>query len=235
MRILGACAAALLVVGCSSTSGEQTRETMPTLTPTPRSSTSTSSTSTGTTPTTTPSVAAPQEPPAQGTPIAEVIAWVEAGQPADENDYRQAVRDGEVTELDGVAFVTPTGKTRCATGEASFERGVLLCLTTLVNPPPDPEVIDGNWVSGWLDFPGDALQLGSVHGDPGIFSYGDGAQLPYGQSLRFGDYRCRMDESGVYCVNYAHRSAMRLSDAGVVPFGCLQPVQPEQGGEAFRC
>ncbi|MGK2882035.1 MAG: hypothetical protein ACSLE6_14955 [Mycobacterium sp.] len=233
MRILVVCASAVLVAGCSSTAGEQARETMPTLTP---SGTASPATTTSAPPTTTTSRAsAPATPPGDGAPIADVIAWVEAGESADKDDFDAAVRDGEVTELDGIAFTTPSGKTRCATGETSYDEGVLICLTTLADPPPAPPVVDGNWVSGWMDFPGAELTLGSVHGDPGIFALGDGAQLGYGLSLKFGDYRCRMDESGVYCVNYAHRSGMRISDAGVVPFGCLQPVEPETGGEAFRC
>lgn len=210
---------------------------MPTLTPSQTSAKPSPSSSATTTPRTTPTspVAVPTSAPEAGTPIAEVIAWVQAGTAAAAADYDEAVRDNEVTGLDGIAFTSPTGKLRCATGEASFEEGVLICLTTLADPPPEPTVVDGNWVSGWMDFPGDRLQLGSVHGDPGIFSYGNGAQLPYGQSLEFGDYQCRMDEKGVYCVNFAHLSGVRFSDAGVVPFGCLQPVEPEDGGEAFRC
>ena len=56
------------------------------------------------------------------------------------------------------------------------------------------------------------------------FAAGIGPELPYGQSLAFGDYRCRGDQAGLFCVNYAHQSAARFSDAGVQPFGCLQPV-----------
>jgi hypothetical protein len=60
--------------------------------------------------------------------------------------------------------------------------------------------------------------------------------LPYGQSLAFGDYRCRSDQAGLVCVNYAFRSAVRLSDAGVQPFGCLKPSAPmPQVGEVFSC
>ena len=56
--------------------------------------------------------------------------------------------------------------------------------------------------------------VGSVHGDPGRFAAGTGPELPYGQSLAFGDYRCRSDQAGLVCVNYAHQSAARFSDAG---------------------
>lgn len=214
-----------------STGGEPV-ETMPTLTP---SGSSTPSTTTSTT-SSTAAAPAPTAAPVAGASIADVIAFVEAGQPADESDFHEATRDGETTQLDNsIAFITPTGKTRCATGETSYDLGRLSCLTTLVDPPPEPVAVEGNWVSGWLDFPGDELQLGSLHGDPGIFSYGDGAVLPYGSSLKFGDYRCRTDEAGVFCVNYAHRSAMRISDAGVVPFGCLKPAAPDVGGETYRC
>ncbi|EUA42258.1 lipoLppI domain protein [Mycobacterium xenopi 4042] len=40
----------------------------------------------------------------------------------------------------------------------------------------------------------------------------------------------------MFCVNYAHRSAVRLAAAGIEPFGCLQPVPPPEGvGEKFSC
>jgi hypothetical protein len=80
------------------------------------------------------------------------------------------------------------------------------------------------------------VQVGSVHGDPGRFDAGTGPELPYGQSLAFGDYRCRSDQAGLVCVNYAHQSAVQLSDAGVQTFGCLQPATaPPQIGEKFSC
>ena len=63
-----------------------------------------------------------------------------------------------------------------------------------------------------------------------------GPELPYGEALAFGDYRCRSDPAGLYCVNYAHQSAARFSDAGVVPFGCLQKVTPPaEIGEKYSC
>lgn len=227
MRILLIIAAVLLVAGCSQTTGRQTAETMPTLTP---------SRPVATAPTTTSTSRAAATAPAEGASIDDVIAFVEAGQPVDEANFHQAVRDGEVRQLAGVAFTTPTAKTRCATGETSIDQGQLLCLTTLADPPPEPTVAhEGPWVPGWITYSGEQLKLGEIHGDPGIFTYGDGSQLQYGESLRFGDYRCRMDTLGVFCVNYAQRSAARISDAGVLPFGCLQPVQPEIGGEEFRC
>jgi hypothetical protein len=80
------------------------------------------------------------------------------------------------------------------------------------------------------------VRVGSVHGDPGRFVAGSGAELPYGKSLAFGDFRCRSDQAGLLCVNYAHQSAARFSDAGVEPFGCLQPATaPPQIGEMFSC
>lgn len=174
--------------------------------------------------------------PGPRAPIGDVIAFVEAGESADEADYHDATLSGDVHHLDNsIAFTTSTGAMRCATGETSYDLGLLSCVTELTDPPPKPTVVDGNWVSGWLDFPGDELTLGSVHGDPGIFSYGDGTVLPDGQSLTFGDYRCRAEKSAVYCVNYLHRSGFAFSDAGVLPFGCLRPGKSEIGGEQFRC
>ncbi len=114
--------------------------------------------------------------------------------------------------------------------------GALACLVDLADPPPQPADVYGQWKGGWVDFAGPSLEVGSAHGDPGRFTKGTGQELPTGQALAFGDYRCRTDPAGVFCVNYAHRSAAYFSEAGIVPFGCLHPVPPPAGiGEKFSC
>lgn len=168
--------------------------------------------------------------------MSAVIAWVEAGAPADPGRYHSASRDGDTTDLgQDVAFVTPSGKTNCMT-DSKNSSGALACLVNLTNPPPRPDDVYGEWKGGWVDYDGTSLQVGSVHGDPGRFAAGTGPELPYGQSLAFGDYRCRSDQSGLFCVNYAHQTAARFSDQGVQPFGCLQPATaPPQVGQMFKC
>ena len=168
--------------------------------------------------------------------MSAVSAWVEAGATADPARYHSATRGGATTDLGaGVAFVTPSGKTNCMT-DAGPSAGALACLVALKDPPPRPEDAYGEWKGGWIDYDGRSLRVGSVHGDPGRFAAGTGPELPYGQSLAFGDYRCRSDQAGLVCVNYAHQSAARLSDAGVQTFGCLQPATaPPQIGEMFSC
>src|SRR5882757_6461645 len=92
-------------------------------------------------------------------------------------------------------------------------------------------------VEGRLDrLRGKLIMVGRVKGDPERFAAGSGPELPYGQSLAFGDYRCRSDQAGLVCVNYAFQSAARFSDAGVQPFGCLKPSAPmPQVGKVFSC
>ena len=174
-------------------------------------------------------------PPAPGAPIANVIRWIEAGTAADAGGYHSATRDGATTQLgDDIAFTTPSGKTDCMT-DSKFG-GALACLVDLTNPPPPPEDVYGEWKGGWVDFAGPTLEVGSAHGDPGRFSNGTGPELPYGQALSFGDYRCLVDPAGVFCVNYAHQSAARFSDAAIEPFGCLREVAPPADiGEKFSC
>lgn len=178
----------------------------------------------------------PPEAPADGAPIAEVIGWIESGKPADAAGYHSATRDGTTTQLgDDVAFTTPSGKTICMT-DSRDRAGVLSCLVNLTNPPPRPGDAYGEWKGGWVDFDGPSIEVGSIHGDPGPFTNGDGAQLPYGQALAFGDFRCRADPVGLFCVNYAHQSAARFSDAGIDVFGCLQKATPPADiGEKFSC
>jgi hypothetical protein len=186
--------------------------------------------------TTSPTSTTPARPPGPGAPISDVIAWVEAGTPADPGRYHSATRDGATTDLgEDVGFVTPSGKTNCMT-DTTHSAGALACLVDLKNPPPRPKEAYGEWKGGWIDYDGTSLRVGSVRGDPGRFAAGSGPELPYGKSLAFGDYRCRSDQAGLYCVNYAHQSAARFSDAGVETFGCLKPSAPmPQVGEAFSC
>jgi hypothetical protein len=168
--------------------------------------------------------------------VADVIAWIEAGDAADAAEYHAAVRDGVTTDLGSdVAFVTPSGKTNCMT-DSKYADGALACLVDLVNPPPRPENAYGEWKGGWVDFDGQSVEVGSVRGDPGRFTAGTGSELPYGRALGFGDYQCRVDTAGLYCANRAHDTAVRFSDAGIEPFGCLQPATaPPQVGERFSC
>lgn len=178
-------------------------------------------------------------PPPPGAAIADVIAWIEAGRPADAAGYHSATRDGVSTDLiDEVAFTVPAAPhraTNCMTDSGSAD-GALACVVDLVNPPPQPQEIYGQWKAGWIDYGGNSLRVGSVHGDPGRFVHGDGAELPDGSTLSFGDYRCRADRVGLFCVNYAHRSAVRFSPEEIGVFGCLHPVPPPaDAGKLYSC
>lgn len=217
--------ASVLVAGCSTTTGGQAERIEP-IPPSPSASS----------PTPTTTKPKPTAPPAPGAPIGDVVAWVEAGEPADTDRYHAAMREGQTTDLgEDVAFTTPSGKTSCMT-DSQYADGVLACLVDLVDPPPRPADAYGEWKGGWVDYDGTSVIVGSVHGDPGRFTAGEGPELPYGQALSFGDYRCRTDTVGLFCVNYAYQSAVKFSDAGIEPFGCLQSVTaPPQTGEKFSC
>ena len=229
MRIAVLIAASVLVGGCSQGVGGDAEQAVPTLSAPARTTVSTP-------PTTTPTSTTPAKPPEAGADVAAVITFIEAGQPADGSLFHTATRDGAATQLgDDVAFTTPSGKSQCMT-DSKNSGGALACLVDLTIPPLQPPDVYGQWKGGWVDFAGPSIEIGSAHGDPGRFVSGTGPQLPYGQALAFGDYRCRSDEAGLYCINYANQSAARFSDAGVVPFGCLQKVTPPAGiGEKYSC
>lgn len=230
MRIAVLITASVLVAGCSQGVGGDAEQAMPSL------SVPTRTTPSSLPSTTTPTTTAPAKPPEAGAGIADVIKFVESGRAADAGPFHTATRDGVATELgDDVAFTTPSGKSQCMTDSTNFG-GALACLVDLTIPPLQPPDIYGQWKGGWVDFAGPSIEIGSAHGDPGRFISGTGPQLPYGQSLSFGDYRCRSDEAGLYCVNYANQSAAKFSDAGIVGFGCLQKVTPPAGiGEKYSC
>ncbi|MDT5146898.1 MAG: hypothetical protein QOC58_1543 [Mycobacterium sp.] len=226
MRIAALIAASLLAAGCSHNHGGQSQQTQ---------------TPTGSAPaaTTTPTGGKPLPPssaPATGAPISDVIAWIGAGHPVDPGRYHTATRDGAGTALgDDIAFTATSGKASCMT-DAKHSGAALVCLVTLTNPPPRPDTAYGDWKGGWVDFDGTTLQVGASRGDPGPFVNGNGPELAKGDTLSFGDYRCRTDEAGLFCVNYAHQSAVRFAPAGVQPFGCLRSVPAPDGvGVAFSC
>lgn len=179
---------------------------------------------------------AKSESPRAGAPIAEVIGWIEAGSPVDVGAYRTATRDGQARQLgEDVAFTTPAGSSiNCMTDTRSA--GALACLVDLTEAPPQPAEVYGEWVGGWVDFAGQTLEIGSVHGDPGRFTRGTGPVLPQGRTLSFGDYRCRAESAAAVCVNYAHQSAARFSAEAIEPFGCLRRVTPPADvGVKFSC
>jgi hypothetical protein len=226
MRIAALVAVSLLVVGCSHAGSDHSGQTQTT---TQASGVTTTATSGSKQP-------PPSTAPNAGAAISDVIAWIEAGHPADPSRYHTATREGATTSLgNDIALSAQASKVACMT-DSKHTGGALACLVALTNPPPRPETAYGEWKSGWVDFDGTHLQVGSARGDPGPFINGNGPELVNGDSLSFGDYRCRADQSGLFCVNYAHQSAARFSSAGIDQFGCLRSVPPPDGvGVAFSC
>lgn len=218
MRVALLIAVSALVAGCSNTTGGSADQAQPT-------SSTIGTTSSIPRPSPTPTPTKPSAAPTAGAAMSDVIAWIEAGTPADVAGFHTVTRDGETTDLgDGVAFVTADTAANCVTDK--YHDGALACLVKLSSPPARPPGIETAWKNNWVDFPGTTVDVGSPHGDPGPFVDGTGAELPAGQSLAFGDYRCRADVAGLFCVDYAHQTAIGLSAAGVQGFGCLQKVTP---------
>ena len=231
MRLALLLAVSALVAGCSTETGRPTAETGPSS----ATNTSSSTTPVSTSPSSSRPSQAPNGLPGDGASIADVIGWIEAGTPADVAGFHAMTRDGEVSSLgDGVAFTTAGGVTNCVTNR--YQDGALACLVSLADPPRRPVGIETAWKANWVDFAGTTVDVGSPHGDPGPFVDGTGAELPAGQTLAFGDYRCRAHPAGVVCVDYAHQTAVALSVGGVQPFGCLTATTPPADiGLRFSC
>ncbi|AMT71702.1 hypothetical protein [Mycobacteroides immunogenum] len=228
LTLLGAL---LLVTGCSK--GASVSPTTPPTSQPPSGSSSTSKAPTTTTTSKTP-VELPE--PVAGTPYDAVAQWISKGAPVDVTNFHTAIsQDGQKTDLgSNVAFKTPSGKTRCMTD--NIQPGTLSCLVNLTNPPKRPADTEGNWVGGWTDFKGGQVTVGGLHGDPGPFQSGDGNPLDYGGRLSFGDFSCRSETSGLFCADTKSKSAIRISDAGIEPFGCLKETTPADGaGREFSC
>jgi hypothetical protein len=221
MRIAALVTGLVLVAGCSHAVSGQSGQP-PTSSPTSPSANS--------------KPAAPSTPPAAGAVISDVISWIEAGHPADPARYHAVTRDGVTTQLGSdIAFTVPAAKVTCTT-DSTHTGGALVCLVDLAKPPPRPDTAYGEWKGGWVDFDGTSLQIGAARGDPGPFVNGDGAELQSGDTLSYDDYRCRADQVGLFCVNYAHQSAARFSGTRIEQYGCLRSVPPPDGiGMAFSC
>ena len=222
MRIAALVAVSLLLGGCSHTVIGRSKQTQ------------TTSTTSSTASTSKPSTRATA--PAPGAAISDVVSFIETGHAVDSGRFHDATRDGVTTPLgDDIAFTAMAGKVSCLT-DSKHTGEALACLVSLTNPPPAPATAYGEWQGGWVNFDGTALQIGLSRGDPGPFINGNGPQLANGDSLSFGDYRCRADQAGLFCVNYAHQSAAQFSPGGIEPFGCLRSVPPPDGvGTAFSC
>ena len=232
MRIAVLTAALLVVAGCSSAPTSQ-----PSLTPIAPKTTTGSAPSPSETVSKTPVTSAiPAAVPSGATPIESVMSWVEAGTAADASDFHTAIRDGVTTQLgDDVAFVTPSGTTKCMTDRQSRTgRWRAWWISTTRRRSRRMSTASGT-AAGWTST-APRWTSGRRTAIPGRFGAGDGAELPYGSSLRFGDYQCRADPAGLFCVNYAHQSAVKFADSGVEPLGCLRMVSPPPDiGLKFSC
>lgn len=226
MRVVLVLMASVLVAGCSQTLDSESSTAR-----TPLSVGPPSSPSSGASPTTGPSTSSGIEPDAD---IGVVISRIEAGEPAAPEDFGSVTRDGVATALDGgVAFTA--GAVNCVS-TPKYGAGKLACLVDLTDPPPRPPDVFTVWKGNWVDYDGSSVEIGSERGDPGPFGDGEGAELTGGATLAFGDFRCRADTDAVWCVNYAQRSAVRLSADGVDGFGCLaESTAPPGIGVRLSC
>ncbi|WP_067568488.1 hypothetical protein [Nocardia acidivorans] len=190
--------------------------------------------------TTTSAKPAPSAPPAAGASLAVVLGWINEGTPVSASDFHTATAtDGTKNNLgSAVAFTSPSKKIQCMTPKSgtSFGQGGLTCMVSFDDPPARPSTRpNGQWVGSWVDFPGSALGIGHLEGDPGQFSLGEGATLAYGSKLSIDDYDCRMDQTGLFCGNRSTGSAVQLSSAGAVPFGCLTKAGAKEYGIQYSC
>lgn len=230
MRIAVLVAALALLAGCAQQPAGRPGATELT----PITPARTAGTTSGETASSSPAPAAAAAP-RRDAPMAEVIAWVEAGPPVDGADFRVALRNGTATNLgEDTAFTTASGIS-CMT-ETKRVAGGLACLVDLTDPPPQPPDVYGVWKGGWVDFDGAGVRVGSAHGDPGRFGAGQGPPLPPGGSLSFGDFRCRADLSTLVCLNYARQTAVRYSADGIDAYGCSRQDPPQSGiGIQYAC
>jgi hypothetical protein len=188
----------------------------------------------------TPPPTATQPPPAPHATPAALAAWIQAGTPVDPNAFRTVSLRGTVTTLADpadVAFRLPGPHNDDDVADCATERSVnsiLACFAPLKNPPKRPHY-PGQWESDWVTFDGASITVGSFHGDPGPFNDGSGKPLNYGDTITFGDYQCRSDPTGMYCMSRSHHSGLAMSST-VTGYGCVKlPKHSEFVGKQFKC
>lgn len=190
-------------------------------------------------PTAPPEPAAPALPaPADDASGAAVAAWIAAGNPVRSTDFQTVTHDGVATVLaDGEVAFRPPGPLgpRALAGCVHLTGRGLSCLPALRDTPFRPADRPGRWAGDRVDFTGATVTVGSPPGDPAGFGNGSGNPLSHGDALKFGDYQCRSDPSGLYCANLVHHTAIRLSDT-VTVFGCTRQATPPSGiGAQYYC
>jgi hypothetical protein len=132
MRIAALVAVSLLIAGCSHTSSGGSGQAPNT------TGVSGASPTTPASKPASPSGGQPAGAPAAGAPISAVIAWIEAGHPADPARYHAVTRDGVITQLgNDIAFTAAAGAAVCMT-DSKHTGGAPVCLVKLTNPPPQP-------------------------------------------------------------------------------------------------
>ncbi|BBZ15008.1 putative lipoprotein LppI (plasmid) [Mycobacterium branderi] len=205
----------------------------------PESASSTLRTPSSTVPAQPPAPAQPP-PPGPGASPAALAAWIQAGTPVNAADFHTVALHGTAETLDDPADVAfrspgphnPDAVAGCITQLASSPE--LVCLPPLKNPPKRPDR-PGEWIGNWVTFDGASITVGSFHGDPGPFNDGAGKPLPYGDTISFGDYQCRSDPSGMYCLSRSHHSGLAMSTT-LTAYGCVTlPTHPKHVGEQFTC
>ena len=139
--------------------------------------------------------AAPAKAPVAGAPIADVISWIEAGTAR----RRRRLSLGDARRRDDAT--RRRRRVRHGGHEAELHDEPVRRRRTGMPGRTDQSAAAARrrlrqWKSGWVDFGGTSVEIGSAHGDPGRFGNGIGPELPDGQTLAFGDYRCRADPSG---------------------------------------
>lgn len=166
-----------------------------------------------------------------------LAAWINEGIADDPANFHDTLLDGVPTPLSSegdVAFRQPgTVRGRESLGCIS-SKGMLTCMPPLSSPVRKPTKVVDHWVGNWMEFDGSTITVGGIHGDPGVFIDGSGKPLAFGHTLAFGDYKCRSDLTGMYCVNLPKRTGFRFSNT-ITPYGCTQVEVPRGSGAKFKC
>ncbi|MBU3060924.1 hypothetical protein KO481_05225 [Nocardia sp. NEAU-G5] len=175
---------------------------------------------------------APAGPPAPSGSSNSLSAWIAEGGPTDATPYGFATSRCTGTKvLPGLhAFTSPSTNLSCF-AELTVSPGkpsvpYLTCQTRLTSTSDTSSTPYVYYTGNEVD-----TQVGH-HGYPSDFQkFGQGPVLEYRHQIEVAGLRCRMDPTGLYCVDSKLHSGIRFSDNRIGGYSCLRPDAEDTTGK----
>jgi hypothetical protein len=149
--------------------------------------------------------------PAPAAPSTDARTKVNSADPVDPAEYHSADWGGQgqlySSPGGGVFFQTPSGHIVCNWGGGGD--GLVCGAKNRGNPPPEDPSCHLSWITDYVNIGSNGVLNGMCVG--GIMTPYGAVVLPYGKVLRFNDFGCLSEQSGVTCVSLSAGQGFQLS------------------------